>query len=160
MRRRAAAAVLMIPLLAACSPVIVSETFGEVGGSHGAGHAPSAGPHPSTPPGAGGSIELVSEFVTAGDGISVGDALNVASSHPVLVDGIVLRDADGAVWSCDRLVDTSPPRCSDPRLIVLNFPTEPDVFDPAVAESVGATTRDGMTWLERHQLYGIVHPAP
>jgi hypothetical protein len=156
---RAAAAPLLLPLLVACGPVVVSETFGEVGNEHDAGHG-SASAHPSTPPGAGGSIELVSDFVAGGDGISVGDALDVASSHPVLVDGIVLRDTDGAIWYCDRLVDNSPPRCSDPRLLVLNFPTDEDLFDAAVAKMVGATTRDGITWLEGHQLYGIVHPTP
>ena len=160
MRLRAAAAVPVIALLSACSPVVVSETLEEVPSGHGAGHALSTGPHPSTPPGASGSIELVNEFATAGDGVSVGDALDVASGFPVLVDGIVLRDTDGTIWSCDRLVADSPPRCSDPQIVVLNFPTEPDVFDPAVAESVGATTRDGITWLEGHQLFGIVHPAP
>lgn len=148
---------LLILLLAACSPVVVSETFGEVGDEHGAAHG-SGEIHPSTPPGAGGSIELVSDFVAGGDGITVGEAIDVASSHPVLVDGIVLRDADGTIWYCDRLVDDSPPRCSDPQLLVLDFPTDPDLFDPAVAETVGATTRDGITWLEGHQLYGIVHP--
>ena len=148
----------MIPFLAACGPVVVSETSAEVDGGHGSGHAASAGPHPSTPPGADGSIELVKEFATAGDGISVGDALDVARGFPVLVDGIVLRDADGAIWYCDRIVDGSPPRCSDPQLLVLNFPTELDLFDPAMAETVGATTRDGITWLEGHQLFGIVHP--
>ena len=159
MRARAVAAVLLIPLVVACSPVVVSETFVEVGDEHGSGHE-SAEVHPSTPPGADGSIELVSEFVGGGDGISVGEAIDVASSHPVLVDGIVLRDTEGTIWYCDRLVDDSPPRCSDPQLLVLNFPTDPDLFDPAVAETVGATTRDGITWFEGHQLFGIVHPAP
>jgi len=159
MRLRAAAATLLIPLLSACAGTIVSETFTTVGDEHGAGHS-SAMVHPSVPPGAGGSIELVSDFVGGGDGISVGEALDVASSHPVLVDGIVLRDEDGTIWYCDRLVDDSPPRCSDPQLLVLNFPTDPDLFDPAMAETVGATMRDGITWFEGHQLYGIVHPPP
>ena len=148
----------MLPL-AACSPVVVSETFGDVGDEHGSGHG-SAEVHPSTPPGAGGSIELVSDFVAGGDGISVAEAIDVASSHPVLVDGILLRDTDGEIWYCDRLVDAGPPGCSDPQLLVLNFPTDPDLFDPAMAETVGATTRDGITWFEGHQLHGIVHPAP
>jgi hypothetical protein len=159
MRLRAAAAALLIPLLSGCAGTIVSETFTTVGDEHGAGHT-SATAHPSVPPGAGGSIELVSEFFGGGDGISVGEALDVASSAPVLVDGIVLRDADGTIWYCDRLLDDSPPRCSDPQLLVLNFPTDPDLFDPAMAETVGATTRDGITWLGGHQLYGVVHPAP
>ena len=156
MRIRAVAAVLLIPLLAACGGVVVSGTFAEVGDEH-AVHG-SANVHPSVPPGADGSIELVSDFVAGGDGITVGEAIDVASSHPVLVDGIVLRDADGTIWYCDRLVDDSPPRCSDPQLLVLNFPTDPDLFDPAMAETVGATMRDGITWFEGHQLYGIVHP--
>ena len=145
-------------LLAACGGGGVSETFGEVGDEH-AIHG-SAAAHPSTPPGADGSIELETDFATAGGGVTVAQALEAASGYPVLLDGVVLRDADGAIWFCERLIDESPPLCSAPRLFVLNFPTAPDLFDPAVADTVGATTVDGITWLDGHQLFGIVHPAP
>jgi hypothetical protein len=150
---------LAATLLAACG-VTVSGTFGDVGDEHPVhetGEANSSS-HPSTPPGADGSIELVSDFVAGGSGVSIAEAIEVAGSHPVLVNGLLLRDADGAIWFCTRRADASPPDCAAPKLIVLDFPTEPDLFDPAVAEAVGATTRDGITWLEGHQLYGIVHP--
>jgi len=153
-----AGAVVAATLMAACG-VTVSETFGEVGEhlGHETGAAQSSG-HPSTPPGAEGSIELISDFVAGGSGVSIDEAIEVASTQPVLVNGIVLRDADGTIWFCTRLAAGSPPDCATPKLLVLNFPTEPDLFDPAVAETVGATTRDGITWLEGHQLFGIVHP--
>jgi len=160
---RSVAAVLLLPLLAGCSPVVVSETFGDVGDEHevhGSGAAEPAGSHPAVPEDGDGSIELEPDFATAGGGISIADALEVASGYPVLLDGILLRDEDGANWFCERIVEAMPPECSAPKLFVLNFPAEPDLFDPAVAQTVGATTRDGITWLDGHQLFGIVHPAP
>ena len=151
-----ATAALLIPLLAACGGVVVSGTFGEVGDEH-AVHG-SAAVHPSTPPGADGSIELVTDFAAGGSGVSVAEAIDVLSTQPVLVSGTVLRDAEGTIWVCDNVFLGSPPRCTSPVLLVLNFPTQPDIFDPAIAETVGATTADGVTWLDGHQLFGVVHP--
>jgi hypothetical protein len=144
-------------LLAACGPT-VSGTFGEVGGEHLGHQSAAAHPmtHPSTPPGADGSIELVTEFVAGGTGISVEDAIEAASARPVLIDGILLRDADGMTWFCEALLDGSALECSTPKLFVLNLPTDPDPFEPGVA---GAETRDGVSWIEGHQLFGIVHPS-
>ena len=154
------AAVLLLVVLAACGGT-VSETFAGVGDEH-VGHESGAplpsGGHPSTPPGADGSIELVNEFTAGGSGVSIQQAIAVSGMRPVLVNGVLLRDAGGTIWFCPGLTDTSPPDCAAPKLLVLDFPTEPDLFDPAVAETVGATTRDGITWLEGHQLFGIVHP--
>ena len=96
--------------------------------------------------------------VAGGSGVSIAAANEVAGTQPVLVNGLLLRDADGATWFCTRLADASPPDCAAPKLLVLDLPTEPDLFDPDVAEAVGATTRDGVTWLEGHQLDGIIHP--
>jgi len=159
-RLAAAAIALAIPLLAACGTT-VSVTFGEVGDEHSAHEAadPHASGHPSTPPGADGSIELVSDFVAGGGGVTVAQAIDVLSRQPVLVSGNLLRDADGTIWVCDNVFLGSPPRCVSPRLAVLNFPNDAGVFDPALAETFGATTRDGITWLDDHQLFGIVHPA-
>lgn len=154
-----AGAALATILTAACG-VTVSGTFAEAGDEHlvhesGAVHATE---HPSTPPGADGSIEIIGNAAAGGSGVSIQEAIEAARSVPVLVNGLILRDAEGTLWLCERIADISPPDCASPKLVILNFPTEPDPFDPAVAETVGATTRDGITWLEGHQIFGVVHP--
>ena len=144
-------------LLAACSapaaPTVVPH------GGHVAGSGTAATQHPSAPDGADGSIELESEFVLGGTGVGTTEALEVASSQPVLVTGILLRDVDGGIWFCDALDDGDPPSCASPRLWVRNFPADEAVFAPENAESTGAGTAGGVTWVPEQQLYGVVHPA-
>jgi len=127
----------------------------EVAGSSGA-----ATPHPSVPAGADGSIVLENDFAIGGSGVSIGEALGVASSTAVLVRGVLLRDADGDIWLCDAVHGGTPPACASPRLWVSGFPDDEAVFDPANAADVGARTEGGMTWVENQFLFGVVHPAP
>jgi hypothetical protein len=95
-----------------------------------------------------------------GTGVRTDEALAVASSQPVLVTGILLRDVDGGIWFCDALDDSDPPTCASPRLWVTNFPADEAVFAPENAENTGAQTHGGVTWVPNQQLYGVVHPAP
>lgn len=159
MRPSARPAALAISLvLAACSTAPAATVDPHAGHAVGTG-APGT-PHPSVPDGADGSVELDNEFILGGAGASVAEALEAASSAPVLVIGILVRDADGGIWFCDRLAGTDPPDCGRPRLWVTNVPDELPVFDPDVAASVGAQTVDGVTWVPDQQIYGVVHPAP
>ena len=149
-------------LLSACGATATPSPSpsAEAHGGHDAGAGGSGTPHPSVPEGADGSIELVSDFAFGGSGVSVAEALEVASTEPVLVTGILLRDPDDAIWFCDALDgDADPPACGAPRLQVANL-TEDAVFDPANADSSGARTEGGVTWVPEHQLFGVVHPAP
>lgn len=120
----------------------------------------AATPHPSVPAGADGSIVLENDFLVGGSGVPVGEALDVASSRPVLVRGVLLRDTDGGIWFCERLEAGDPPTCDSPRLWVAGFGADAAVFDPANAQEVGAQTRDGVTWVAGQLLFGVVHPAP
>ena len=95
-----------------------------------------------------------------GTGVRTAEALEAASSQPVLVTGILLRDADGGTWFCDALDDSDPPTCASPRLWVTNFPADEAVFAPENAESTGAQAAGDVTWVPEQQLYGVVHPAP
>jgi len=128
---------------------------------HTAGDSGASGrPHPSAPEGADGTIVLANELAMGGSGMSVADALDLASSQPVLVNGILLRDADGAIWFCKTLGDDERPACGHPTLAVENFPPDESVFEPENARGTGSQTEGDVTWIPNQQLYGVVHPAP
>jgi hypothetical protein len=166
--RRTPPILALAVLTAACGTAAGSPADGSAppsGDPHAGGHEPSGSgaaptPHPSAPEGADGTIVLENDFVIGQSGASVGQALEAAASRPLLVSGVLLRDADGGIWACDALEETDPPRCGTPRLWVTGFPDGESIFDPANAEEVGAETRDGVTWIEDQLLFGVVHPAP
>jgi hypothetical protein len=134
---------------------------GEPHTGHTAGDSGASGtPHPSAPEGADGTIVLADELAMGGTGVSVAEALDIASSQPVLVNGILLRDADGAIWFCRALDVGEPPACGHPTLSVANFPADESVFAPENARGTGSQTEGGVTWIPNQQLYGVVHPAP
>jgi hypothetical protein len=132
---------------------------GEAHGAHSAGA--SGTPHPSAHEGSDGTIVLPDEIAMGGSGVSVAEALEMASSQPVLVNGVLLRDADGGIWFCERLDHAAtPPACGHPSLWVTNFPSDESVFAPENARGTGSQTESGVTWIPNQQLYGVVHPAP
>jgi hypothetical protein len=134
---------------------------GEPHTGHAAGDSGASGtPHPSAPEGADGTIVLADELAMGGAGMSVAEALDLADSQSVLVNGILLRDAEGAIWFCHALGDDEPPACGHPTLSVANFPADESVFDPENARGTGSQTEGGVTWIPNQQLYGVVHPAP
>ena len=128
---RTAAAVVLAVITAACSSspppsaephaghttgVSPSASAGEPHAGHSAGV--SGTPHPSAPEGADGTIVLANELAMGGTGMSVAKALDLADSQPVLVNGILLRDVEGAIWFCPVLGDGQPPACGHPTLSV------------------------------------------
>ena len=158
----------MLALLAACGsrgtatePSPTSSALDHGGHDDSPASGVSGTPHPSVPEGADGSIDLVTDFAFGGSGVSPAEALAVASSQPVLITGVLLRDAQGGIWFCDELDPAAdPPACGSPRLWVTAFPSEQAVFDPANAGTTGMRTEDGVTWVRNQQLFGVVHPAP
>jgi hypothetical protein len=92
--------------------------------------------------------------------VSVARALGTASSQPILVSGILLRDAEGGLWFCDDLATASPPECGRPRIWLTNAPDDMPVFDAENKADTGAQTADGVTWIPDQFVFGIVHPAP
>ena len=172
---RTVVGLLVTVIAAACtaSPPTVDSDAGHPPGSslsastgddhtgHAAGDSDASGtPHPSAPEGADGTIILPNKLAVGGSGLGIAEALDTASSQPVLVNGILLRDADGTIWFCTTLGDGEPPVCGHPTLAVENFPADESVFDPENARATGSQTEGGVTWIPNQQLYGVVHPAP
>jgi hypothetical protein len=104
-----------------------------------------------TPAASPATLTIAPGVQADGPGESVSEALAHNGSPQDLVNGILLKDADGRVWLCEALVKSSPPECAEPRLLVLNMPPEDAFFqDP------GAHVADGVRWADRVQLFGSV----
>lgn len=90
-----------------------------------------------------------------GPGLSVKDAIATSGVEPLLVNGILLKAADGTIWLCPALATSAPPRCAEPRLLVKNWVQPPD--DQTFVSGEGLHDVAGVRWIERMQLFGVVH---
>ena len=144
-------------LLAACSTPPAPTV--DPHGGHVAGSGAAGTPHPSAPDGADGSIELESDFVLGGSGVGTAEALEVASSQPVLVTGILLRDVDGGIWFCDAHRRQRSSELREPTPVGDELPGRRGGVRAGERREHGQTA-GGVTWVPEQQLYGVVHPAP
>jgi hypothetical protein len=143
---------LVLVALAACSPA-ASESLSP------SEEAPSGAPTASEAAIATGTITLPDEGgAVDGPGVSITEALQSASTEPLLVNGILLKDTEGTIWLCESLSDASPRQCTSAQLLVENFPEDAADFDPESADVTGLQEEDGVAWLEDAQLYGVVEP--
>jgi hypothetical protein len=120
---------------------------------------PSVSPLPSNAatPGNGAAATLTLAAGNAdGPGNSVSDAIANAGLGKQLVNGILLKEIDGTIWLCEALLGSSPEQCAEPRLLVENSDPAVQTFDAAD----GAHIVDGVRWLDRVQLFGVVDPSP
>ncbi len=100
------------------------------------------------------TLTLINGVEADGPGTRVSDALANVGVEPQLVNGIVLKEADGAVWLCEVLLKSSPPQCAEPRLRVGNQLPEDQTF----VNSEGLHEANGVRWVEQMQLFGVVRP--
>ena len=117
----------------------------------------ASSPNPSSPTVGGETIPTLTlgNFGEAdGPGESVRDAIANAGVEPRLVNGILLRQVDGKVWLCEALLNVSPPDCAAPRLLVQNWLQADQTF----ATGPGVHEANGVRWLEKVQLFGVVRP--
>jgi hypothetical protein len=91
-----------------------------------------------------------------GPGLSVEDAVARSGVALLLVNGMLLKAADGSIWLCSALAASAPPRCAEPRLLVKNWPQLPD--DQTFVSGAGLHESAGVRWIERMQLFGVVRP--
>lgn len=105
-----------------------------------------------------GEFRIVEEGAVDGPGVSIAGALTADTTDPLLVNGVLLEDADGVVWLCSSLLESSPPGCAEPKLRVTNFPRESGDLDPANADVTGLQEDGGVVWIESYQLFGVAEP--
>ena len=84
-----------------------------------------------------------------GPGLSVKDAIAKSGGEPLLVNGILLKAADGMIWLCPALATSGPPRCAEPRLLVKKWVQPPD--DQTFVSGEGLHDVAGVRWIERMQ---------
>jgi hypothetical protein len=114
------------------------------------------GSAPTTPVPGGGTaatIRVEPGVEADGPGASISDALANAGIGPQLVNGILLRAVDGTVWLCEAVLTSSPPRCAEPSLLVVNRPQ-----DQTFVDGDGLHEAEGVRWVENAQLFGTVRP--
>ena len=97
------------------------------------------------------TITLDNNVQADGPGGSVSFSIANAGVGLALVNGIVLKEADGTVWLCEVVLESSPPHCAEPKLLVENWLPK-DLAGEGVHEA------DGVRWQEHMQLFGDVRP--
>jgi hypothetical protein len=142
--------------------IVLLTSFAVLTAACGAGAGATVNPTPSaassaTPASDQGDATLtLGNFGQAdGPGLSVKDAIATSGVEPMLVNGILLKAADGTIWLCPVLATSTPPRCAEPRLLVKNWLTAPD--DQTFVSAEGLHEAAGVRWIERMQLFGVVH---
>ena len=115
----------------------------------------SASGEPTTSGQADATLTLGNFGQADGPGLSVKDAIATSGVEPLLVNGILLKAADGTIWLCPALATSAPPRCAEPRLLVKNWVQAPD--DQTFVSAEGLHDVAGVRWIERMQLFGVVH---
>ena len=127
---------------------------------------------PTTEPSAGSSaqpsaspvadvrtITIVGGVEADGPGETVSEAMANAGVEPRLVNGALLKEVDGTTWLCEAFPVSPPPQCVEPRLRVENSQPKPEgspVEDNTFDAGPGVHEANGVRWVERVQLYGIV----
>jgi hypothetical protein len=159
---------ILMLILAACT----SASSGSPSASPDASPSQAAvgSPTPAPDVEADGTLTLGDFGIADGPGESVESALANGGAEPRLVNGILLKDADGSVWLCESLAASSPPECEASRLLVTNYPPDHEVVNGEDYFSVFARDvpaemarelheEDGVRWVENQQLFGVVAAA-
>ena len=157
MRRIILVSAVLAMVLAGCGAITESGTFTDVGEE-----LPPSSADPATSAGADVAEFIVdtSGAVPGGPGIGLSDAIAAAGSttEPTLVNGTLLMDADGTIWLCEAVTETSPPSCAEPRVRVANYPAGTADWDISTGAAIGLQQDGDVLWREAAQLYGTIEP--
>ncbi len=80
--------------------------------------------------------------------LTVSEALESNLDEPLLVQGLFIQEGDGQPRLCEVALESLPPQCGEPSLLVNG--AVPEDFD-------GAKSSAGVTWVDGAHLLGRVH---
>ena len=154
---RSILALLILVVVAACSSTVAAPTSETP--------TPTAPADPTVAPSEEPADEVevdgtitVAPGVADGLGGSVEDALAAAMTQPVLVNGVIFRDADGKIFLATSLTDATAPTFGGPILAVENYPDNTAEWDMATGELIGLQEANGILFREGAQVFGVVTP--
>lgn len=116
--------------------------------------SPSAAP--SEEPEVAGTISVVDGVAVGGPGASIADSIAHVMTEPMLVNGVLFMDTDGAIYLADSLTDASAPTFGDLRLEVIAYPASGAEWDMANAELTGLQEANGILFFEDKQVFGVI----
>lgn len=154
------------PYLIAITLVLAACTGTAVATPTPSAEPPVSSPTPVAPDETDAPTITLGDFgIADGPGESIASAIANAGAEPRLVNGTMLKQADGTVWLCEGVSESSTRECEEPRLLVTNYPEDHVVVDGEDYYSVFARDQpgvvdlqeeDGVRWVEDQQLFGIV----
>ena len=97
-------------------------------------------------------------MVFSGPGGTVQEALDNGPSgeYPTLVNGVLFRDTDGAIYLATAASDVAAPTFDGPMLQVLNMENDGPSWDMANAELIGLEEANGIVFHQGTQILGYL----
>ena len=95
----------------------------------------------------------------SGPGGTIQEALDngpTGDEVPTLVNGVLFRDTDGAVYLASSVSDTAAPAVDGPMLEVLNMENDGTSWDMANAELIGLEEANGIIFRQQAQILGYL----
>jgi hypothetical protein len=125
--------------------------------------APSEQPaDPSEPAGEERTVDgtlTVAEMAFSGPGATIQEALDAGPTGdelPTLVNGVLFRDTDGAIYLATSVSDADAPTFDGPMLLVLGMDNEGPSWDMANAEIINLTEANGIVFKDDAQVLGFL----
>jgi len=104
-----------------------------------------------------GTITVAEGMAFSGPGSTIQKTLEIGPSvHPALVNGVLFRDTDGAIYLATSVSDVSVPAFDGPMLEVLGMPNTGDSWDMANAELLGLEEANGIVFNPNAQVLGFL----
>lgn len=104
-------------------------------------------------------IITMAEMAFSGPGGTIQEALDngpTGNDLPTLVNGVIFRDTDGAIYLASAISDTDAPTFEGPMLLVLNMPNDGPAWDMAYADVNSLEEANGIVFRQNAQVLGFL----
>jgi hypothetical protein len=104
-------------------------------------------------------IITMAEMAFSGPGGTIQEALDngpTGNELPTLVNGVIFRDTDGAIYLASAISDTDAPTFEGPMLLVLNMPNDGPSWDMAYADQNLLEEANGIVFRQNAQVLGFL----